>query len=73
MYVYAVIRTYPTLDLVDDDLDIHYADVGEIVAICDTKDKAFDICRKAQKADDDASKDLECDPTEILVSKWEVL
>lgn len=73
MDVYVVIRTYPTLDLVDDNLDIYYADVGEIVAICDTEDKALDICRQAQKADDDASKDLDCDPTEILVSKWEVL
>lgn len=69
--VYIVIKSYPTYDLVDDDLDIVGADVGVIAGVFWTRKRAESFCCEKRVL---AQRDVEefgCDPVEYSVAEWE--
>lgn len=72
MTVWIVTKSYPTLDLVDDELDIHYADVGEVVGVFALEPDARALQEKliGQNAADVIA--LDCDPIDVFVAEWEV-
>lgn len=70
--VYIVIKSYPTYDLVDDDLDIIGADVGEIAGVFGTQPAAEEFAAKMRMLANRDVEELDCDPAEYDVTKWEV-
>lgn len=72
MTVWIVSKGYPNLDLVDDDLNVRYADVCEIVGVFAEERDARHLQEKlvAQSALDVLY--CECDPFEVYVAEYEV-
>ena len=73
MNVYIVIQTYPTLDLVDDDLLIRSEYfTGDIMGVYSTFEAAQAEADRLQANSDDMVRDLDCDPLDFFVKEWEV-
>ena len=73
MKVYIVTKTYPTYDLVNDDLEICMGDVAEIVAVYSTREKAEESAEDLRKMMKEAEEELDCDPLEFGVVEFDVL
>lgn len=72
MKIYILQKTYPTLDLVDDDLTVYGHDVAEIVEVYGNY---YDALIRAAVLQDEADKledELGCDAVEYTVAEWEV-
>lgn len=72
MKVWLVFKSYPTLAVVNDDLDIVFSDVREVVAVCKTKKKAEALRDEFQALSDSNVEQFDCDPVEYSVSEWDV-
>lgn len=70
--VWIVTKSYPTLDLVDDDLDIRYADVGEVVGVFRSEKKAREFQEELININARDVIAYDCDPIDVAVAEWEV-
>ena len=57
MKVWCVWKEYPTLDAVDDELQIYLCGVSELVAICETKEKAEAMVQDLREHNEDPEPD----------------
>lgn len=73
MKVYIVTKTYPTYDLVNDELEICMGDVAEIVAVYGTREKAEESAEDMRQMMKEAEEKLGCDPLEFDVVEFDVL
>jgi len=69
MKVWLVIKSFPYLDLVDDDLRIHSWDVGIVESVRKTRKNAEDYANKLREEN---RNDIDADPIEVTVVPWEV-
>lgn len=72
MKIYIIQKTYPDLELVDDDLVVYGHDVAEIVEVYRDYYDALIRTAALQDEADQLAYDLECDPVEYTVAEWEV-
>ncbi len=72
MKVWLLFKEYPTLDAVNDNLDVFGVGVSEVVAVCKTKEKAEALRAEFQEQADRNTQLYEHEPVKFIFGPWDV-